>query len=88
MYIHVSSCALSILVVPDLSDNFSTEVSNVMFEAKLMDCVSRVLRRFVATEGKAAVVVAVGKQLDLDGRVTSSLVEVPDPTGALVRGIS
>eukprot|EP00435_Cladocopium_sp_Y103_P000130 s3723_g1.t1 len=47
-------------------------VSNVMFEAKLMDCVSRVIRRFVATQGKAAVVVAVGKQLDLEGRVTSS----------------
>ena len=58
------------------------EVSNVMFEAKLMDCVSRVLRRFVATEGKAAVVVAMGKQLDLEGRVTSPLVEVMTQQGA------
>ena len=52
----------------------------MMFEAKLMDCVSRVLRRHVATQGKAAVVVALGKQLDLEGRVTSPLVD-DDPCG-------
>lgn len=46
-------------------------ISNVMFEKKLMDCVSRVIGKFVA-RNQAAVVVAVGKQLDIDERVTSS----------------
>lgn len=46
-------------------------VSNVMFEEKLMSCVSRVIRKFIATQGQAAVVIAVGKQLDLEDRVTS-----------------
>eukprot|EP00438_Fugacium_kawagutii_P024513 Skav231364 [mRNA] locus=scaffold1586:396836:397357:+ [translate_table: standard] len=46
-------------------------VSNVMFEEKLMACVSRVIRKFIATQGQAAVVIAVGKQLDLEDRVTS-----------------
>ncbi len=46
-------------------------ISNVMFEKKLMDCISRVIGKFVA-RNQAAVVVAVGKQLDIDERVTSS----------------
>lgn len=43
-------------------------VSNVMFDACLMDRLSRVLRRHAAREGRAVVVVAHGQKLDLGNR--------------------
>lgn len=42
-------------------------VSNVMFEKKLIKCLSEVVRKHIASQGRAAIVVTVGKPLDLQG---------------------
>lgn len=47
-------------------------VSNVMFENKLIECASAVIRKSIASRGRAAVVIAVGKQLDIEANARQS----------------
>eukprot|EP00931_Biecheleriopsis_adriatica_P040748 TRINITY_DN23346_c0_g1_i1.p1 TRINITY_DN23346_c0_g1~~TRINITY_DN23346_c0_g1_i1.p1 ORF type:complete len:306 (-),score=61.71 TRINITY_DN23346_c0_g1_i1:423-1340(-) len=46
-------------------------VNNVMFESKLIACLSDVILGLIATRGHAAVVIAVGKQLDIRSRASA-----------------